>query len=102
MGNFRKISLDRMDGTSVCFAKWCARAELKSIRIAVPMVLGELRCGHATSVYSGKGWVGVSCFGKSVRQLCRVLRRMRSLVAAKTWILCGSTLRVTRCKKNLL
>ena len=31
-------------------------AELKSIRIVVPTVLGELRCGHATSVYSGMGW----------------------------------------------
>ena len=39
-------------------------AELKSIRIAVPTVLGELRCGHITSVSSGNGWVGVSCFGK--------------------------------------
>ena len=36
-------------------------AELKAIRIAVPMVLGELRCGHITSVSSG--WVSVSCFG---------------------------------------
>ena len=39
-------------------------AELKSIRIAVPTVLGELQCGHITSVSSGNGWVGVSCFGK--------------------------------------
>ena len=39
-------------------------AELKSIRIAVPMVLGELRFGHTTSVSSGNGWVGVSCFEK--------------------------------------
>ena len=31
-------------------------AELKSIRIAVPTVLGELRCGHATSVSFGMGW----------------------------------------------
>ena len=37
-------------------------AELKSIRIAVPTVLGELRCGHITSVSSGNGRVGVSCF----------------------------------------
>ncbi len=28
-------------------------AELKSIRIVVPTVLGELRCGHITSVSSG-------------------------------------------------
>ena len=39
-------------------------AELKFVRIAVPTVLGELRCGHTTSVSSGNGWVGVSCFGK--------------------------------------
>ena len=34
-------------------------AELKAIRIAVPTVLGELRCGHITSV--SLGWAGVSC-----------------------------------------
>ena len=28
-------------------------AELKAIRIAVPTVLGELRCGHITSVSLG-------------------------------------------------
>ena len=39
-------------------------AGLKSIRIAVPMVLGELRYGHKTSVSSGNRWAGVSCFGK--------------------------------------
>ena len=36
-------------------------AESKAIRIAVPTVLGELRCGHITSV--SLGWAGVSCFG---------------------------------------
>ena len=30
----------------------------------MPTVLGELRCGHITSVSSGNGWVGVSCFEK--------------------------------------
>ena len=39
-------------------------AELKSIRIAVPTVLGELWFGHTTSISSGNGWVDVSCFGK--------------------------------------
>ena len=39
-------------------------AELKSIRIAVPTVLGELRFGHRTSVSSRNGWVGVSYFGE--------------------------------------
>ena len=31
-------------------------AELKSIQIAVPTVLGELWCGHIISVYFGMGW----------------------------------------------
>ena len=31
-------------------------AELKPIQIAVPTVLGELCCGHITSVYFGMGW----------------------------------------------
>ena len=31
-------------------------AELKPIQIVVPTVLGELPCGHITSVYSGMGW----------------------------------------------
>ena len=39
-------------------------AELKSIRIVVPTVLAELWFGHTTSVSSGNGWVGVSCFEK--------------------------------------
>ena len=58
-------------GTDVCitfkFSLMRGRftsAELKPIRIAVPTVLGELRFGHTTSVSSGNGWVGVSCFGK--------------------------------------
>ena len=37
---------------------------MKSIRIAMPTVLSELRFGHTTSISSGNGWVGVSCFGK--------------------------------------
>ena len=38
--------------------------ELKSIRIVMPTVLGELRFVHTNSVSSGNGWVGVSCFEK--------------------------------------
>ena len=38
-------------------------AELKTIRIAVPMVLGELRFGPMTR-FSWRDVVGVSCFGK--------------------------------------
>ena len=38
--------------------------ELKTIRIAVLMVLSGLRFGHITSVSSGNGWDGVCCFGK--------------------------------------
>ena len=30
----------------------------------MPTVLGELWFGHTTSVSSGNGWVGVSCFEK--------------------------------------
>ena len=38
-------------------------AELKTIRIAVPTVLGELRFGHMTR-FSWRDGVGVSCFEK--------------------------------------
>ena len=53
--------------------------ELKAIRIVVPTVLGELWCGHITSV--SLGCDSVSCFEKCVRQLCHVLRRTGSPVA---------------------
>ena len=66
---------------ALLWVKLHTSAELKPIQIVVPTVLGELRCGHITSVSSENGRVGVSYFGKSVRQLCRVLRRMRSPVA---------------------
>ena len=39
-------------------------AVLKTIRIAMLTVLSGLRFGHITSVSSGNGWDGVSCFGK--------------------------------------
>ena len=39
-------------------------AEIKTIRIAVLMVLSGLQFGHITSVSSGNGWDGVCCFGK--------------------------------------
>ena len=39
-------------------------AELKPIQIAVLTVLSGLRFGHMTSVSSGDGVIGVSCFGK--------------------------------------
>ena len=38
------------------WVKFHTSAVLKSIRIAVPSVLGELWCGHITSVYCGMGW----------------------------------------------
>ena len=75
-------------------------AELKSIRIAVPTVLVELRCGHTTSVSSGNGWVGVSCFGKCPAIVPCATADEESGSSLKTWILCGSTLRVSRYKKN--
>jgi hypothetical protein len=37
-------------------------AELKSIQIAMPTVLGELRFGHITRIFFGMDGVGVSCF----------------------------------------
>ena len=43
------------------WVKLHASTELKAIRIAVPTELGELRCGHITSV--SLGWASVSCFG---------------------------------------
>ena len=39
-------------------------AESKTIRIAVPTVLDELRFGHITRIFFGMVGVGVSCFGK--------------------------------------
>ena len=75
-------------------------AELKSIRIAVPTVLGELRFGHTTSVSSGNEWVGVSCFEKCPAAVPCAMADEESGNSLKTWILCGSTLRVTRYKKT--
>jgi len=46
---------------SYLWVKLHTSAESKAIRIAVPTVLGELRCGHITSVLLG--WAGVSRFG---------------------------------------
>ena len=40
---------------SYLWVKLHTSAELKAIRIAVPTVLGELRCGHITSVSLGMG-----------------------------------------------
>ena len=48
-------------GGTRLWVKLHTSAELKAIRIAVPTVLGELRCGHITSV--SLGWASVSCFG---------------------------------------
>ena len=41
------------------WVKLYTSVELKSIRIAVPTVLGELRCRHITSVYFGDGLASV-------------------------------------------
>ena len=49
-------------GTPV-LGKVYTSAELKSIRIAVPMVLGDLRFGNITRISFGMDGVGVSCFG---------------------------------------
>ena len=69
-------------------------AELKSILIAVPTVLGELRFGHTTSVSSRNGWFGVSCFGKVSEIVPYATADEESGSKFKTWILCGSTLHV--------
>ena len=59
------LDLHRHDGVRVVLSylwvKLHTSAELKAIRIVVPTVLGELRCGHITSV--SLGWASVSCFG---------------------------------------
>ena len=76
--------LHRHDGVRVVvsylWVKLYTSAELKkAIRIAVPTILGELRCGLTTSVYFGMGWCEL--FWICVRQLCHVLRRTGSPVA---------------------
>ena len=55
---------------------------IKPIRIAVPTVLGELRFGHTTRFLGGM-FLWCELFLEGVRQLCRELLRMRSLVAFK-------------------
>ena len=74
-------------------------AELKPIRIAVPTVLCELRCGHITSVYSGMGWRELFSEMCSSVVPCATVDE-ESCSSLKTWILCGSTLRVTRYKET--
>ena len=65
MGNgFVGIYTDTKMMVPHLWVKLYTSAELKPIRIVVPTVLGELRFGHTTSVSSGNGWDGVSCFGK--------------------------------------
>ena len=58
----------------------------------MPTVLGELRCGHTTSVSSGNGWVGVSCFAKCPAIVPCATVDEESGSSLKTWIPCGSTL----------
>ena len=65
----------------------------------MPTVLGELRCGHITSVYSGMGW------RELFSEMCPAVvpcatADEESGSSLKTWILCGSTPRVTRYKKT--
>ena len=74
-------------------------AELKSFRIAVPTVLGELRCGHITSVYFEMGWHEFF-WEKCPAVVPCATADEESGSSLKTWILCGSTLGVTRYKKN--
>ena len=64
----------------------------------MPTVLGELRFCHTTSVSSGNGWVGVSCFEKCPAAVPCAMADEESGSNLKTWIMCGSTLSVTRYK----
>ena len=74
-------------------------AELKSIRIAVPTVLGELRCGDITIVYFEMGWRELY-WEKCPAVVPCATTDEESGSSLKTWILCGSTLRVTRYEKT--
>ena len=77
-------------------------AKLKTIRIVVPTVLGELRFGHTTSTSSGIGWVGVSVLEKCPAVVPWATADGES-GGIKTWILCvGSTPLNIRSSKELL
>ena len=67
----------------------------------MPTVLGELRFGHTTSVYSGKGWVGVSCFWEKYPAVvpCATADE-ESGSSLKLEVLCGPTLCVIQYKKT--
>ena len=75
--------------------------ELKSIRIAVPTVLSELRCGHITSVYFGMGWRELFWEKRPTVVPC-VTADEESGSSLKIGVLCGPTLCVIRYKGNLL
>ena len=75
-------------------------AELKYIRIAVPTVLGELRCGHITSVYFGMGWRELFWEKCSAVVPCATADE-ESGSSLKIGVLCGPTLCVIRYKENL-
>ena len=65
----------------------------------MPTVLGELRCGLTTSVYFGMVWRELFLEMCPVVVPCATADE-ESGSSLKTWILCGSTLGVTRYKKN--
>ena len=65
----------------------------------MPTVRGELRCGHITSVYFGMGWRELF-WEKCPAVVPCATADEESGSSLKTWILCGSTLRVTRYKKT--
>ena len=74
--------------------------ELKSIRIAVPTVPGELRCGHITSVYFGMGWRQLF-WEKCPAVVPCATADEESGSSLKIGDLCGPTLCVIRYKENL-
>jgi len=76
-------------------------AELKSIRIVVPTVLGELRCGHITSVYFGMGRHELFWEKCPAVVPCPTADE-ESGSSLKIGDLCGPTLCVIRFKENFL
>ena len=66
------------------------------------MVLGELRCSHITSVSSGIGWVGVSCFGKVSAVVPCVTADEESGSSLKLGLCVGQHYVLPSTRKNLL
>ena len=57
----------------------------------MPAVLGKLQFGHTTSIFSGNGWVSMSCFGKCPTAVPCATADEESGSNLKLGILYGST-----------